>query len=320
MKSLKKIIYMLLVACCISGCELEQMQFEQESDTKEGVWLSVQKAVGGQQNLTLFPQVDDRTVTFNVNYGALGLPSKDVVVDFVEDRPTLDSINQVRVNRGEAPYESFPAGSYTLDKTSATIKKGTTSSDIITLTYKPFSFDLEKQYMLPLKAVSKDGYAFRETGQTILWVAAVVEKLQPKTGWVASASSEQLSGETTGFASALIDGNINTYWHSPYSNPGNIPFPHWVTVDFNADVYVTKIALTRRQNNSNGFKTFDIEGSVDGTTWIKLAENLQMVQNEIEAQSFPIEPQYLKKIRIQMKDNFNGQTSTHLAEIDVYGY
>ncbi|SJN19911.1 hypothetical protein FM107_02060 [Sphingobacterium sp. JB170] len=37
-------------------------------------------------------------------------------------------------------------------------------------------------------------------------------------------------------------------------------------------------------------------------------------------QVFGIEPQYLKKIRVVMKDNFKGQASTHLGEIDLIGY
>lgn len=320
MKVFKNIIYVLAASSILVSCKLEQMEFEKESDTKQGVWLSIQKAADGTQGLTLFPQIDERKETFNVNFGALGLPAKDVVVDFTEDKNALDSINRVRTNRGLEPYLTFPAGSYTLDKTAATIKKGEVSSDLVTLTYKPQQFDLSKQYLLPLKAVNRDGYAFREGGQTVYFLAAVIEKLHPKAGWVATASSEQLSGETTGLASAVIDGNINTYWHSPYNNPANIPFPHWLEIDFKSDVYVTKIGLTRRQNNVNGFKTFDIEGSKDGTTWVKLANNQVMDQNELEAQFFTIEPQYLKKIKIALKDNFNGQTSTHLAEFDVFGY
>ena len=320
MKIFKSLIYVFATSSLMMSCKLEQMEFEKESDTKEGVWLSVQKAADGVQALTLFPQIDERKEIFNVNYGALGLPSKNVKVDFVVDNNALDSVNTVRRNKGLEPYLVFPAGSFSLDKTSLIIKKGNTSSDFATFTYKPNAFDLSKQYMLALKAVNSDGYIFRETGQTIFFFAAVVEKLHSKAGWTAKANAEQLSGETTGLASAIIDGNINTYWHSPYSNPANIPFPHWVEVDFGTDLYVTKIGLTRRQTNANGFKTFDILGSKDGTTWIILASNQVMQQNEIEAQFFEIPPQYLKKIKLDLKDNFNGQTSTHLAELDVYGY
>ncbi|WP_312697762.1 discoidin domain-containing protein, partial [Sphingobacterium mizutaii] len=109
------------------------------------------------------------------------------------------------------------------------------------------------------------------------------------------------------------------FWHTQWQG-GQPNFPHWVEVDFKADVYVTKIGLTRRQNNTNGFKTFDILGSTDGSTWKTLAVDQVMDRTEIEMQKFEVPAQFLKKIKINIKDNFNGQASTHLAEIDVLGY
>ncbi len=317
----KSTIVLALSAFAFISCQKEEASYEELTDTKDGVFLSVQKAVNGFQDLQLFPQIAERKDLFSVNYGGLGLPSSDIQVVFEEDKAAMDSINLARKNRGEEEYLSFPAGSYAIDKNSATIKSGQLSSEFLTLIYNPEKFDLEKKYLLALKASNSQGYQFKNNGSTIFYIAEVVEKSHSKSEWTATASSIQESGEGegNGIARALIDGNTSTFWHSMWS-PSSPPFPHWIQIDFKNEIYVTQIGLTRRQNNSNGFKTFDIEGSKDGKTWVTLLKDQEMDREELESQIFPIQPQYLKQIKITMKDNFNNQASTHLAEIDVFGY
>lgn len=308
-------------AMVCAGCQKEEAAYKTQTDSKEGVYLSVQKAVNGIQELQLFPQTDERKDVLCVNYGGLGLPASDIQVNLEEDVVALDSVNAVRRNRGEEEYLPFPAGSYLLDKTSGAIRSGQLSSDNLTLTYKPEKFDLTKKYMLALKATNNQGYQFLTNGSTVFYLAQVVEKSLPKAEWTATASSVQQSGEGegNGIAEALIDENITSYWHSMWS-PSSPTFPHWVQIDFKKELYVTKIGLTRRQNNANGFKTFAIEGTKDGQTWIPVLKDQVMNQQELGTQIFSIDPQYLKQIKITMKDNFNNQASTHLAEVDAFGY
>ena len=35
-----------------------------------------------------------------------------------------------------------------------------------------------------------------------------------RSNWTITASSEQLTGENTGLATAVLDGDINTIWHT----------------------------------------------------------------------------------------------------------
>lgn len=314
----KSLIAVIVSVFVFSSCKKETPEYEKKNNTKDQAWLNVQKATNGIQELTLFPVVNERHDVFNVNYGGVGYPAEDINVSFAFDQNALDSLNKIRKNAGAEPLLPFPAGSYNLDHTSTTIKSGSTSSGYITLTYDPSKFDLSKEYMLPLKATNSQGYIFREGHSTVLYSAAVVEKLHAKAGWTATVSSIH-TGESTGTPTALIDGNTSTFWHTPYD--ANAPkFPHWAEVDFGKEIYATQIGLTRRQNNTTGFKTFDIQGTKDGTTWETIVENGVMDQTELDMQKFSISPQYLKKIKITMKDNFGGQVYTHLAEIDVLGY
>jgi len=322
MKKLNKsFIVLCLGITTLFSCKEEVPTYEELNDTRDQAWLSVQKAASGQQDLTLFPQVEERKDVLRVNYGGVGYPAEDLTVTFSQDLQALDSINTNRKNQGLEPYLPFPAGSFNFDKESAVIKAGTTSSEYITLTYNPEKFDLSKQYMLAVTANNGQGYKFRQGGNTVFYYAAVVEKAHSKTNWTATANSEELTGEgeSNGKVQFVIDNNINSFWHTQWQG-GEPPFPHWVEVDFKSEIYVTQIGLTRRQNDTNGFKTFDILGSVDGTEWKTLATDQVMARTELEMQKFPIEAQYLKKVKINIKDNFNGQKSTHLAEIDMLGY
>ena len=319
MKSINKSIFSICVGLAMmAACKKETPNYQQTTDSKDAATLSMQKALNGVEELVLFPAIEQRTNVFTVNYGGLGLPASDINVSFVQDAKALDSVNNIRVKKGLEPYLPFPANSYSFDKTAGIIKSGQVSSDNFTLIYKPEMFDLKKQYMLAVTASNSSGYKFRPGGSTLLFLAQVVEKPHVKTAWKASVSSIAPK-ESTGDPSALIDANVSTYWHSQTGD--NSPkFPHWVEVDFGAEIYVTQIGLTRRQNNSNGFKTFDILGSKDGTTWELVATDQVMNKTELEMQKFSINPQYLKKIKLVIKNNFNEQNSTHLAEIDALGY
>ena len=320
----KKIISRALLLCAglwLSACKEDIPLYEQTTDSKDQVWLSIQRAADGPKGLSIFPiEEEERTEQFSVNYGGLGLPASAIQVDYAVDQAIFDSLNVVEENRGNEPFTRFPEGSFTLDKSSSTIAAGETGSDIVTFSYKPAAFDITKRYLLALTGTTNSGYSFRDGAQTIIFTAEVVKKTHDKTEWTASASSEEpAEGDGNGLAAAAIDGDAISFWHSQWDG-ASPPFPHWVEVDLGGELYVSEIGLTRRQNNNNGFKTFDIEGTRDGKTWVTLLKDAQMEQEPLDMQVFELQGQYVSKIRVLMKDNFNNQASTHLGEIDLMGY
>lgn len=311
----------LALVALLFSCKQEAPLYEQTTDATDQVWLSIQRAANGTKGLTIFPiEEDERTETFTVNYGGLGLPVSNIQVSYAVDQAVFDSLNRVQEQRGQELYERFPEGSFTLDKTSSTIPSGETGSDVVTFTYKPAEFDITKRYLLALTGTTSSGYQFREGAQTVVFTAEVTKRTHDKMEWVASASSEEpAEGDGNGVAAAAIDGDAISFWHSQWEG-ASPPFPHWVEVDLGEELYLSEIGLTRRQNNSNGFKTFDIEGTRDGSTWVTLLKDGQMEQDPLEMQVFELDAQFASKIRVVMKDNFNDQPSTHLGEIDLMGY
>lgn len=82
----------------------------------------------------------------------------------------------------------------------------------------------------------------------------------------ASASSNASVSGNEGGADFLIDGNIDTYWHSNWSAPA-AELPHWVQVDMGVDYYVNQVEMWRRGGTNNDIKTCTLQLSTDGITW-----------------------------------------------------
>lgn len=305
----------------LSSCKEDVPLYEQNNDSTDQVWLSIQRAADGAKNLAIFPRdEEEKTERFSVNYGGLGLPASAIQVDYQVDQAVFDSLNTLETDRGNEPFHQFPDDSFSLDKTSSTIPSGQTASDVVTLSYRPDAFDVSKRYLLALSGSTTSGYSFREGAQTVVFTAEVTKKTHEKSNWTATASSEEpAEGEENGLASAAIDGDAISFWHSQWED-ATPSFPHWIEVDLGQEIYVSEIGLTRRQDAHNGFKTFDVEGSRDGTSWVSLLENGEMQQEPLEMQVFPLDAQSVSKIRVVMKDNFDDQPSTHLGEIDLMGY
>lgn len=91
-----------------------------------------------------------------------------------------------------------------------------------------------------------------------------------KTGWLATANSQETLSENTP-ASKAIDNDNNTFWGSKWSG-GTTPFPHLLTVDTGAPRVFTGFTYLPRQNSANGrVGNYKFALSVDGSTWVQVA-------------------------------------------------
>ena len=80
-----------------------------------------------------------------------------------------------------------------------------------------------------------------------------------RTGWTVTASTEEASGEGAGngVASCIVDGNLNTFWHSKWQG-GEAGYPHWFMIDmkssksFDAFEYVSRGSGTNSDGENNG--------------------------------------------------------------------
>lgn len=153
-------------------------------------------------------------------------------------------------------------------------------------------------------------------------VFPIFSTLIDKTNWsIAVVSSEEPAESTidfpnNGLGEALIDGNVNTYWHTATdtTQPG---FPHLVTIDLGEIKSVTSVELFRKTGDNGGAKFhqiftsdvpdagFELAGTYDGT--LETDEGVFIEFNTIVATRY-----------ITYRTSQGDNHYTHLAEINVY--
>ena len=144
-----------------------------------------------------------------------------------------------------------------------------------------------------------------------------------KTVWSAETSSiETQEGAANGKPQSLIDGDITTFWHSTWSD-GEPPYPHWFIVDMSKVEVLGRFGMIRRHNNTTGgFKTFNIEVSLDKVNWVMVGKDLTFnsADNPAAWQDYSVTPVKARYIRITMTAPMNSAKSTHLGEFRAYAY
>ncbi|QOD62347.1 DUF1735 domain-containing protein [Polaribacter haliotis] len=313
----KSFLIVIMVSLSIS-CEDETPAYEQLTDSKENAQIFIAKAVNGAVDLEIFPYADQRETNFGIGFGGVGLPASDISVKLEINQTALDSLNQIRVASGRDPYLIFPSDAYEIGDLSFTIPAGKQSSGVTKLTYFPNKFDSSSDFALPLTIVESSGYNVNPSTKNIIFLAnAPRERVANTNGWIATASSSQDNGwENTGLASALLDGDLNTIWHSEYS-PTTPGYPHTVSFDMTKKIFVTKVQIAPRQNNNSGPTKFYLEGT-NGGDWIKLTEELDFNPANIDFQEYVITGQTLDKIRMVMTEG--RQTVSFLSEFKVFAF
>ena len=84
------------------------------------------------------------------------------------------------------------------------------------------------------------------------------------------------------------------------------------------NMYVTKFALARRKNNGSGFTKFKLQGSLDGSVWTTLGDNLVFDPTTNNFQYYPVATTECRYIKLTAVEGVAAYT--HLAELDVYRY
>ncbi|WP_317437353.1 discoidin domain-containing protein, partial [Thomasclavelia spiroformis] len=123
-----------------------------------------------------------------------------------------------------------------------------------------------------------------------------------------------------GAAVNVIDGNINTYWHSTWGN-ANINLPQSVTLKLDKTKTLYKLAYTPRQNSNNGrIKEYEIATSIDGNEFTTVASGQWVDSKDIQYVEFiPTDANYIK---ITATEAYGGgaKQSCNIAEIGLFEY
>ncbi len=92
-----------------------------------------------------------------------------------------------------------------------------------------------------------------------------------RTGWTVEANTEEAGGEgpVNGYVTALLDGDLSTFWHSKWNDNAKPPLPHLITIDMQEAQKIISIELARRKDNKDT-KTVVFSISDDKENWTEL--------------------------------------------------
>lgn len=255
-----------------------------------GLGLTSTDSVNSKKNIVLYkPKVIVPTVYFSkpgFNYNVLpddGLGQKKYTVpvemmltnkwNFTCDVEILESlVDDYNQENGEE-YLVLPAESYSLANEgviSFTSDNSSVTRDLdFTLNYSNLKYG---EYILPLFLAdcSKEEFIVDPVQNTSLFAISYRPNLQniPLTIDMLSSNAAE---PNEGPLEDLIDGNLDTYFHSRWSGGGLTDRDHHIQVDLKQDLQIFTFYYTVRHNNSNKApKKIIVDVSKDGVTYTTL--------------------------------------------------
>ncbi|MFD8891559.1 discoidin domain-containing protein [Streptomyces sp. NPDC059566] len=139
-----------------------------------------------------------------------------------------------------------------------------------------------------------------------------------RAGWTATASDEETAGEN-GRAANVLDGNVNTLWHSRWTGTP-APLPHVITVDMHRTAVVSALVYRPRANGPNGrVGEYSISLSTDGQNWASPVATGTLA-DDAGAKTLGFAPQGSRFVRLTALSEAGGRGPwSSAAEIDLLG-
>lgn len=255
---------------------------------------SAEKVSSDINRLILLPEVEVPVVSFSINGVSaytytpdseqvnthttsltLNMPSSTVEWDF---DCTIAPLGQAWVDAYNestgAEYNLLPASQYTLPEKIHFTEGNNTANFDVTVDrdgFAPFEY-----FALPLQLTSCSKKELTIDEEAVL---LMVFRLEPSIETIA-LTADMISSPYThtgdgGGIPALIDGNIETFWHSWYddSYTGDAVYGFYIDIALPSPLNVVKFSYTVRHNNNNGYPTkIRIGVSNDGENWTMIGE------------------------------------------------
>jgi len=101
-------------------------------------------------------------------------------------------------------------------------------------------------------------------------IDVLVPEKMSKEGWSIPGYNPDSDLGTIGYSSqatnegdknkivAILDDDLETFWHARWGGSGGTDYPHWFIVDLGKDVSLAQVSMTRRLGNNNVQKGYQI--------------------------------------------------------------
>ena len=166
-------------------------------------------------------------------------------------------------------------------------------------------------------------FNLREGGTVTAWyksqtsqkTTATFERIESVPVEVIYTSSEELSDGSA--AKNLVDGKINTIWHTMYSVT-QAKYPHWVDFDCGEEKTIKGFTYLPRQDGPNGdVKAYSITLSQDGKSWSQPVCEGEFQRSKKEQKVMFSQPQRARYLRFTAVSSQNGADYASGAEFTV---
>lgn len=211
-------------------------------------------------------------------------------------------------------FKVLPEGCYSFEKAQA-LADGVTIGKLAVMLQGNGLQPID--YMLPIRIAETSMFGVSENALYPLIIRVVGSEFD-RSGWSITANTEEKTGEGAGngVAKCVLDGNINSFWHSQWQG-GSLNLPHELVVDVKEEVTFSHFGLMERQHASyKDVKAGEFYVSLDNKTWTLVGtfEAQQVYENQI----FPVTPTEGRYFKIRITASNRAQNSS-LAEIYAYG-
>ncbi|AOZ73127.1 hypothetical protein BK816_07340 [Boudabousia tangfeifanii] len=158
------------------------------------------------------------------------------------------------------------------------------------------------------------------TTKVTIWGPETPKLQNPIDGLTVAAYSSQAENETApnGFATAAIDGDVNTFWHTRWADPAD-HFPHFISLNLNKTCKVDALQYFPRKGNTNTrIKDYEVYVSADGQNWGEaVAKGSFKAGEQPQVVSFDAKPgNFVKLVGL---NSHNGDDFAGAGEIMVGG-
>ncbi|PSL46339.1 putative secreted protein (Por secretion system target) [Chitinophaga niastensis] len=129
--------------------------------------------------------------------------------------------------------------------------------------------------------------------------------------------SQEIVGESAPVTN-VIDGDINTYWHTQWYN-ATAPMPHYVAIYLGGGYDLSKLTYVPRQAGVNGrINAYQVQVSTDSLTWTQVATGNFV--NSTAAQDVVFNPTVKAKyVKLIATSEVNGNAWTSIGELSFTG-
>lgn len=259
-------------------------------------------------NLNLGLGAADLTQNLTIAFNASN--TRNIVCNLAIDAEYLETYNAT----SGVPFELLPESAFTLPA-SATIVEDTkevTAKLALAVSTLPIG-----NYLLPIR-LSSDQFKVREGNDLYVVQIVVTSPVLDTRKWTITANTEEpAESAPNGRAVAIIDGDINSFWHSQW-NGGWQEWPHIIIIDMKERSEVVSIDYYGRQSGGDA-NTKDMEFFVgdDQNTWRSIGKF--EARKTPDMQEFDTEDAAGRYLKIEITSSHDGSNNTNIAELIVHG-